>query len=85
MNKQEAYSNSLWEEIIRNSNEVKAFSLGVANTYYQFYKYYKTIYDETELAKLFKSAFEGNEMFNVYFRKYIEFDETPMQNTDGSK
>jgi len=71
-NKTQQYVSDKLNEIIEQTREFEAYTLGVANGYYQFYQYYKSEFGEDVANKSFKSFLNGTNKCNKHFRKLIE-------------
>ncbi len=61
-----------FNSIIQDSREYRAYDLGMAAGYFQFYLNIKKENGEEVAKDTFKSLFDGNERFHEYFKKLVE-------------
>ena len=70
--------NKIWNQ----TRECEAYSLGIANGWYQFYRYYKDEVGEDIANKSFKSILNGTNKYSEHFRKLVELDVEPDSEVD---
>ena len=75
MNKIDEYVRNAFSDIIEDSSEAKAYMLGVAYGYLQFYRFFKSKYDKDVLSKTFGAIVRGTDEFSAHFRKLIEIED----------
>ena len=75
MNKIDDYVRNAFSDIIEDSSEAKAYMLGVAYGYLQFYRFFKSKYDKDVLSKTFDAIVRGTDEFSAHFKKLIEIED----------
>jgi len=64
--------------IIKDSREHRAYELGMANGFFELYKYIKTDIGVDKAKEQFKYFIQGKERVSEYFNRLIEIDEEPI-------
>lgn len=73
--KADNYASDILNGIMRESREQRAYELGIAYGWFNFYVYIKNTMSKDDADKIFNSILVGSENVNTYFRKLIELYE----------
>jgi len=67
-----------FDTIIKDSREYRAYELGMANGFFELYRYIKTDIRVDKAKEQFKYFIQGKERVSEYFNRLIEIDEKPI-------
>jgi len=67
-----------FDTIIKDSREYRAYELGMANGFFELYRYIKTDIGVDKAKEQFKYFIQGKERVYEYFNRLIEIDEEPV-------
>ena len=67
-----------FDTIIKDSREYRAYELGMANGFFELYRYIKIDIGIDKAKEQFKYFIQGKERVSEYFNRLIEIDEEPV-------
>lgn len=71
-----------FDTIIKDSREYRAYELGVANGFFELYKYIVLDMGEEKAIEFFQHFIEGKDKVSEYFNKLIELDKEPLTDVE---